>query len=177
MDDGYQDGAVKDLNGHAPAGPLRGGKYSAFEGGTRVPWIVHWPARVKPGVSHALICQVDLIATLGALVNAGADLSTAADSKNVLPALLGESATGRDHLVEHAGVLSVRQGAWKLIEAGRGPRVFANTKTDTGQAPTAQLFRLDTDLGETRDLASEQPEQVRRLSALLEKIRRDGRSP
>ena len=51
VDDGYQDDAVKRLGSHQPAGPLRGGKYSAFEGGTRVPFLVRWPARVKPGVS------------------------------------------------------------------------------------------------------------------------------
>lgn len=177
VDDGYQDGAVRDLNGHKPAGGWRGGKYSAFEGGTRVPWIVHWPARVQPGVSRALISQVDLIATLGALVDATPALSTAPDSKNILPALLGESAVGRDHLVEHAGVLSIRQGPWKLIEPGRGARVLANTNTETGQAPEARLFHLDDDPAESRDLASRQPEQVRRLTALLEKIRKDGRSP
>ena len=49
VDDGYADRAVELLGGHRPGGPLRGGKYSAFEGGTRVPFIVRWPGRVKPG--------------------------------------------------------------------------------------------------------------------------------
>ncbi len=64
LDDGYADGAVRDLNGHKPAGPLRGGKYSIYEGGTRVPFLVRWPGRVKPGLSDALICQVDLLKSL-----------------------------------------------------------------------------------------------------------------
>ena len=68
VDDGYQDEAVRKLGGHRPAGGLRGGKYSAFEGGTRVPFLLRWPARVKPGVSAALVCQIDLLASLGALV-------------------------------------------------------------------------------------------------------------
>ena len=67
LDDGYQDGANEKLGTHQPAGPWRAGKYSLFEGGTRVPFIVHWPARVKPGVSAALISQVDFCATFAAL--------------------------------------------------------------------------------------------------------------
>ena len=49
VDDGYRDGSKEKLDGHTPAGPLRGGKYSIFEGGTRVPFIIKWPGRVKPG--------------------------------------------------------------------------------------------------------------------------------
>ncbi len=67
VDDGYADGAVGDLNGHRPAGPFRGGKYSLFEGGTRVPFLVRWPGRVRPGVSDALVNQVDLPASLATL--------------------------------------------------------------------------------------------------------------
>ena len=70
VDDGYRDGAVKGLGGHRPAGPYRGGKYSKFEGGTRVPFVVRWPARVKPGTSKALLSQVDFVATFAALVGA-----------------------------------------------------------------------------------------------------------
>jgi arylsulfatase A-like enzyme len=68
LDDGYQDEAVTKLNGHNPAGPLRGGKYSAFEAGTRVPFIVSWPKKIKPAVSDAMICQVDFIASFAALL-------------------------------------------------------------------------------------------------------------
>ena len=67
VDDGYKDDAVAKLGTHTPAGPFRGGKYSNFEGGTRVPWLLRWPARVKPAVSDALISQVDLFASLAAL--------------------------------------------------------------------------------------------------------------
>ena len=68
VDDGYVDQAVEKLGAHKPWGPLRGGKYSRFEAGTRVPFVVRWPARVKPGVSDALVSQVDLLASLAALV-------------------------------------------------------------------------------------------------------------
>ena len=89
VDDGYRDDAVKRLGGHRPAGPLRGGKYSAFEGGTRVPFLVRWPARVKPGVSTALVCQIDLMASLAALVGQKLAEEDAPDSFDVLAALLG----------------------------------------------------------------------------------------
>ena len=61
VDDGYQDQAKELLGSHKPAGPLRGGKYSAFDGGTRVPFIVYWPGKVKPGKSDAMVSQVDFI--------------------------------------------------------------------------------------------------------------------
>jgi arylsulfatase A-like enzyme len=167
VDDGYKDDAVKKLGGHRPAGPLRGGKYSAFEGGTRVPFLVSWPARIKPGVSSALVCQIDLLASLSALVGEKLGAGDAPDSIDVLAALTGTSATGRDHLVEHAGVLSLRRGPWKLIEPGRGPSVFAKTNTESGQAGEWQLFNLDEDPRETKNLATRDLEKVKEMRELL----------
>jgi arylsulfatase A-like enzyme len=172
VDDGYRDDAVKRLGGHRPAGPLRGGKYSAFEGGTRVPFLVRWPARVKPGVSSALVCQIDLVASIAALVDQTLVLQDAPDSFDVLGALLGTTVTGRDQLVEHAGVLSLRQGPWKLIEPGKGPKVQLNTNTETGQAPEIQLYNLAEDLGETKNVAALHPIRVREMYDLLESVRR-----
>ena len=176
VDDGYKDDAVEKLDGHRPAGPLRGGKYSAFEGGTRVPFIVRWPKRVRPGVSDALISQVDFLATFAALTDQSLKTGDAPDSFNVLPALLGESKIGRDHLIEHAGVLSLRQASWKYIEPGKGPRRFAQTNTESGQAPDGQLFNLDDDLGETKDLAAEHPEKLKEFAELVKQLRAQGRS-
>jgi arylsulfatase A-like enzyme len=168
LDDGYKDQAREKIGDHQPAGPLRGGKYSAFEAGTRVPFLVRWPARVKPDVSSALISQVDFVASFAALVNAKADFSTAPDSRNHLPALLGQSKTGRTSLVEQAGPLALRDGNWKYITPGKGPKVTQNTGTETGIDPAGQLFDLSKDLGETRNLAAEQPEKAREMSARLE---------
>lgn len=176
VDDGYRDGAVEKLNGHKPGGPLRGGKYSAFEAGTRVPFIVRWPRRVKPGVAYALVCQVDFLASFAALTNQKLSADAAPDSFEVLSALLGESQIGRDHLVEQAGVLSMRKGTWKLIEPGRGPKVMVNTGIESGQSPEAQLYNLAEDLGETKNLAAPRPELVKELSERLQKIRAEGRS-
>jgi arylsulfatase A-like enzyme len=176
LDDGYADGAVKDLNGHRPAGPFRGGKYSNFEGGTRVPFIVHWPARVKPGVSEALVGQVDLTASLASLAGQSLPEGAGPDSVNTLPAFLGASPEGRNALIEQASTTSLRKGPWKYIPAGRGPKVQANTNTETGNASAGQLYNLAYDSGETQNLAAERPEVMREMTQQLQQIRdRNGR--
>ncbi len=175
IDDGYKDEAVLKLGAHKAAGPWRGGKYSNFEGGTRVPFIVRWPGRVKPGVSEALVSQVDFHASFAAL--AGASLAEPRDSQNILPALLGDSAKGREAHVASASVLSLRAGNWKYISTSQGPKRSANTNTETGNDAGGQLYDLATDPGETKNLAAEQPQRVAEMVAQLEKIRSAGRLP
>jgi arylsulfatase A-like enzyme len=177
VDDGYKDQAVEKLSGHKPAGPLRGGKYSSFDAGTRVPLIVRWPGRVKAeALSDALICQIDFMASLASLTGQKLAHNDALDSFDVLSALLGEAPLGRDHLVEHAGVLSLIKGDWKYIEPGRGPRINRNVNIELGNDPKPQLYNLKSDIGERHNLAPEHPELVRELAALLKKIRDDGRT-
>ncbi len=167
VDDGYKDEAVAKLGDHKPAGPWRGGKYSRFEGGTRVPLIIRWPAKVKPGASDALVCQVDFCASFAALTGQKLAPGDAPDSQNVLPALLGESPAGRDHLIEHAGGLSVRKGQWKFIPSGKGPKVTASTNTETGADPAVQLYDLSMDPGEKINVATANPAIVAELQALI----------
>lgn len=175
IDDGYKDDAVEKLGAHKPAGPFRGGKYSNFEAGTRVPFIVRWPARIKPNTqSKALFGQLDLVATLAALTGAQLPKGAAPDSENLLPAFLGQSQNGRDTLVEHANALALRQGPWKYIEPSKGQRRNANTNTELGNDPSPQLYNLDTDPGETKNLAEQHPDKLRALAALLDKIRNNG---
>jgi len=172
VDDGYQDQAVQKLGTHRPAGPWRGSKYSAFEGGTRVPFIVSWPGRVKPGVSQALVCQLDLLASFAALTEQPTPAPTAGDSQNVLPALLGENTQGRTSLVEHQGrVLSIRNGAWKYIEPVQG-KIPANPNVprDWGFSLEPALYNLESDPQELTSLAQEQPEKLRQLQQELETI-------
>jgi len=176
VDDGYQDQAVEKLGGHKPAGPLRGGKYSAFEGGTRVPFILRWPGRIRTGVSDALVSQIDLLASFAALTGQNLAETDAPDSFNILPALLGESPLGRDHVVEQAGVLGFRQGQWKYIEPGKGPGINGNTGIETGNAPENQLYDLKNDLGETKNIAGQQPAKVNEITPLLQDVRKKGRS-
>lgn len=176
VDDGYRDEAVAKLGNHKPAGAWRGGKYSNFEGGTRVPFIVRWPQRVKPGVSKALFCQVDLLASFAALTGQTLDKNDAPDSMDNLACLLGTDANERNHLVEHAGALSLRERDWKYIPPNTGPRRSKATNTELGNDAEAQLYNLADDPGETRNLSTEEPDRAREMKDKLEKIRNTGRS-
>jgi arylsulfatase A-like enzyme len=164
VDDGYADGAAAKLGDHRPAGPWRGGKYTPFEGGTRVPFIVRWPAGVKAGgTSDALISQVDLLASLAALAGADVPADAGPDSFNLLPALLGQpGARGRDRLIEQGGgvAVAVRSGQWKFIPGNGGPR----------------LFDLGRDPAEATDVAADHPDVVKDLRAALQKARDTGRT-
>ena len=166
LDDGYADGAVEDLNGHAPAGPWRGGKYSPYEGGTRVPFIVRWPRRVTPGTSDALVCQIDLLASLAGLTGQKVDATAAPDSQDQLRALLGDQKAGRDHLVQQGGPLALRKGKWKLVTrpAARRPE------------GRAELYDLAADRAEQTNLAGKRPEVVAELTAFLDELRSGGPS-
>ena len=158
VDDGYQDEAVEKLGKHKPAGPLRGGKYSNFEAGTRVPFIVRWPGQIKRGVSNALVSQIDFLASFAAFTQQSLAQADAPDSHNVWSALLGKTRMGREHLVEQASALSLRVGNWKYIEPNRGPKVSANTNTETGNDPNGQLYDLGNDVGEQHNVAAQHPE-------------------
>ena len=171
VDDGYRDEAVEKLGAHRPAGPWRGGKYSNFEAGTRVPFLVRWPGRVRVGISSALVSQVDLFASLAALVGQRLDRGVAADSVNLLPALLGQSPRGRQRLVLQAGSLSLRDGNWKYIEPGPGRAYSPETGIELGNAPTPQLYDLGRDPGERVNLAERNPNRTRRMANELRRIR------
>jgi arylsulfatase A-like enzyme len=177
VDDGYQDDAVEKLGSHRPAGPYRGGKYSNFEAGTRVPLIVSWPGRTKPSISNALISQVDLAASLAALTGYRMPEGAAPDSINVLPSLLGESKTAREYLVEQGSVLSLRHGDWKLIPPSKGPKINNNVNIELGNDPAPQLYNLARDPGERNNVASAEPQRVQQMMAKLEDIRANPRAP
>ncbi len=173
VDDGYQDQAVEKLGKHQPAGPFRGGKYSAFEAGTRVPMMVRWPQHVKPGVSDALFSQIDLMASLAALTEQPVPAEAGPDSQNALSTLLGATQSGRDFVVEHAasGTLSIIKKPWKYIEPSDAAAYNEPTHTELGNAPTSQLYELTADRGEERNVAQQHPKVLKEMEALLDSIR------
>jgi arylsulfatase A-like enzyme len=176
VDDGYKDQAVELLGDHKPAGPLRGGKYSLFDGGTRVVFLARWNGKIKPGVSEALFSQIDLMASFASLTGQILSKDDGPDSFNNIDALLGKSKKGREWLVEHAGRLTLIKGDWKFIEPGTGAKLQVNTNTETGNNPEPQLYNLRTDLGEKNNVATQNPLVVKELTDMLQKIRNDGRT-
>lgn len=168
LDDGYADQAVELIGDHKPAGPWRGGKYSLFEGGTRVPTFLRWPGHIKPGDSTALICQVDFLASFAALTGQTLPEGAAPDSINVLPALLGKSQEGRKELAEYTHRLALREGNWKMIQSGKGPARDQYTNSDLGNNPLPQLFDLATDPAETNNVSAGNEDRVKNMEARLE---------
>ncbi|WP_153557138.1 sulfatase family protein [Roseimaritima sediminicola] len=172
LDDGYEDFANEKLGDHQPSGDLRAGKYSAFEGGTRVPMVLQWPAKVPAGqVSDALFGQVDLAATLAALAGVKVPDGACGDSRNELDTLLGEDATGRPHLVHEAGALSLRMGKWKFVPPQR-TRDHLGPWQRISIDPPGALYDTEADRGEQNNLAAEHPEQLEKMRDLLQQLRR-----
>lgn len=173
LDDGYADRAEELVGNDRPGGPFNGGKYSAFEAGTRVPAIVYWPGRVKPATSDALFSQVDLYASIAALVGHRLEAREAPDSRNVLDALLGKSDTGRSDMLEEAYTLALRSGHWKYIapQTKATPDWLKNKNIPTGLSDTPQLYDLKSDTGEQHNLVHQFPGQAARMQTILEEIR------
>jgi arylsulfatase A-like enzyme len=172
-DDGYKDQAVELLGSHKPAGLLRGGKYSAFDGGTRVVFIAFWKGKIKKGVSDALFSQIDLMASFAKLTGKAMPAGAGPDSYNNLNTLLGKAGRGREWVVENAsnGRLSIIKGDWKFIEPGPGEKVQENTNTETGNDPMPQLYNLSTDIGEKNNVAPDNQVIVNELTELLQRIK------
>ncbi|SEM82441.1 Arylsulfatase A [Mucilaginibacter gossypiicola] len=174
LDDGYQDDAVEKFKGHAPAGILRGGKYSVLEGGTRIPFIISWPGVIKPQVSPAMVSQVDLLASFAALINHPIPAGDATDSENVLNALLGETQKGRSQLIEQGlNNLAIVKDGWKYITPNNGETYMPLVGIETGNLSEAQLYNLNEDPAEKNNLAAKYPEKVKELATLLDAARQN----
>lgn len=167
VDDGYQDQAVELLGEHRPWGPLRGGKYSNFEAGTRVPFIVNLPGLTKRGVSKALVSQVDFLATMSGLLGVSLAEVQKKDSQNQLAAWCGKDKKGRDYVIEQAGSLAVSDGEWKYISPNEGKAYEKLTNTELGNAPQDQLYHLKKDMGEKTNVAEKYPEKVKAFKNML----------
>ncbi len=176
VDDGYQDQAVELLGDHKPAGPLRGGKYSAFDGGTRVPFILSWPGNIKPGKSDAMVSQVDFLHSFAKMNNQVLGENDGPDSFDMVDALLGKTKEGRTWIVEHNGTWSLIQGEWKYIYPSNRPAYDKSTNTELGNNPEPQLYNLNSDLGEKENVAEQNPEKVKEMEMLLTEIIDDGRT-
>lgn len=176
--------------GHDGARPWRGMKRDQWEGGHRVPFLVRWPGLVKPGATCAQLTSLtDVMATVAAIVGADLPDNAAEDSFNLLPALLGQDRGPiRPYLLQQAfagaRTLSIRHGNWKYLDhTGSGGNRYDNDPglkpfilPDTAPGAPGQLYDLEADPGETRNLYYERPDIVKELKALLDQSKASGRS-
>ncbi|GIW95496.1 MAG: arylsulfatase [Pirellulaceae bacterium] len=175
--------------GHDGARRWRGMKRDQWEGGHRVPFIACWPGKIPPGsiCSHP-VCLTDLLATVAELVAFELPHDAAEDSFSILPLLLGrDSPAGRPYLLHQAAgasFLAIRRGPWKYLDhPGSGGNRYENNPllqryriADTAPDAPGQLYNLELDPGETKNLYFEKPEIVQDLKQLLEKSKSAGRS-
>ena len=168
--------------GHFASAQFRGYKSDVWDGGHRVPFFVRWPGKVKPGSQSAqLICLTDLLATCAEIFGARLPDTAAEDSGSILPALLGaDHAPVHEAVVHHSinGRFSIRQGRWKLeLCSGSGGwgKPVDNAAQQQG-LPELQLYDLNADVGEVKNVQADHPEIVARLTDLLEKYVAEGRS-
>lgn len=161
--------------GHFPSGPLRGAKADAWEGGHRVPFIIRWPGKVKPGtICNQLVHQADIMATFADVLNTKLADDQGEDSFSLIPLLLGDEKPIRENSVSASiqGVPATRKGSWKYIPApGSG-----GWGKGGDQSQPVQLYDLSVDLGETTNLAMKMPDKVNEMKTLLESLIAAGRS-
>jgi len=168
---------AKDLEslGHRPSGPLRGYKGDAWEGGHRVAFIVRYPGVAKSrSTCDALVHQADLMATFADVLDAELPDDAGEDSVSLMPLLCGGIEPVRQHAVSCSsqGVAAIREGHWKLIlGSGAGPW----SKAGSEDLPHG-LYDLAIDLGETRNLAAENPDRVTAMKAVYDGFVAAGRS-
>ncbi|WP_430809503.1 MULTISPECIES: sulfatase family protein [unclassified Carboxylicivirga] len=171
LNDGYYDDAVEKLGNHTPAGQLRGGKYSLFEAGTRVPFITYWKGTIQPGISDALVCQMDLLASLAKLVGTN---ESSTDSEELLDVFLGKSTNGRESLVIEATTrTALRHGDWIMIPPYKGPAKNKLVNIELGNAQNFQLYNLKEDIGQQNNLAKSNPEKLQELLDIFNTTRGD----
>lgn len=169
LNDGYYDDAVEKLGKHTPTGPLKGGKYSLFEAGARVPFIVNWKGKLKPSVSDALVCQIDLFSSLASLVGSKERTN---DSENLIKTFTGKKTKGRGELVLEANAKTAfRKGDWAMIPPYKGFGLNTEVNIKTGNSKEYQLYNLKEDIGQNNNLANSNPEKLKELISCYEKIR------
>lgn len=159
-DDGYVDGARESAPLHDPLGGLRGGKYSLYDGGTRVPFFVYWKGHIAPRESSALVSQMDLPASFAALLGDGTRFP---DSRNTLSTFLGRSDRGRrDMVVESSGFLAYRYRHYALIPPYRGGKVNI-TGNELGIEDHYALYDLRQSPAQRDDISATHPRLVKKL--------------
>ncbi len=173
IDDGYEDKALELLNGHTPMGIYRGGKYSLFEAGTRVPLIVYWKDQIGPGIQQARFSQIDLLRSMATLLDQPLKEGVAPDSYNAISVLLGKENKDRNFIIQQNlnNTLSISKEGWKYMEPGEHPAIEKWTGIELGNAREPQLYLITEDPTEKNNVARKYPAIARKLSFTLDSIR------
>ena len=155
--------------------PLRGGKGSTWEGGMREPCVMRWPEKIPAGTAcDEITSTLDLMPTLAKLAGTAAPSDRIIDGHDIWPLMAGEPAAKSPHeayYYYHRGNFrAVRSGKWKLNPGHTEPGARDPKKTQKFQT---QLYDLENDIGETTNVAADNPEVVKRLEALAERCRED----
>ena len=178
VDDGYQDKARELLGNHNPAGGLRGGKYSAYNGGSKIPLIIRWPnGKGKGTVSNALVSQVDFLTSFAKIAGVHKIKEDVIDSQNRLDVFKGDNKIGRASIIQESfmGPISFLEGDWKYIEPLDGPKLVPwGPIIETGFQMDPQLYNIKNDVKEKNNLASKYPEKVKYLKEKLLNLKKDG---
>jgi len=166
--DGYEDGTTIDRKtnpgveldrGHDGSAEYRGGKYMPHDGGTRVPFVFSWPAKVKPGVSDALVGQIDLFNSFATLLDIEIPEGQAKDSRDLLSVFMGESDKGVEYLLQgFKAQKALRYKNWKYIPQRKQKK------------QEEQLYDLAKDIGEQNNLVKKNPEMLKHMKDMLDKI-------
>ncbi|WP_146397338.1 sulfatase family protein [Planctomycetes bacterium CA13] len=169
--------------GHHSSWIYRGMKGTNWEGGHRVPFIVRWPNKVKPGtISDALTCTTDLMATCAGIIGVKLADNEGEDSVSFLPACQGNAIPRKgDRLVIHhsdKGIFSIRRGKWKVMFDDFGGSSRSDPRKDDPiiNATDLLLFDMKTDAIEKINVAADHPEVIEMLEKELADIIKRGRS-
>jgi arylsulfatase A-like enzyme len=169
LNDGYYDDAVEKNGNHTATGVLRGGKYSLFEAGTRVPFMMYWKGKIQPKKSDALVSQLDLFSSLARLT--GSDLR-ADDSLDLLDTFMGNSDLGRKELILEATTrTALRSGDWVMIPPYIGPAKLKAVNIEIGNSNNYQLYDLSQDISQQVNLAESKPEKLNEMILKFKEIR------
>ena len=169
LNDGYYDDAVEKIGDHTPFGILRGGKYSLFEAGTKVPFITFWKNKIKPQVSNEVVSQIDYLNSISSLLGSKIRSSDGVDLSNVF---FKNEGFGRDDLVVEASRRTAyRRGDWVMIPPHKGPAIHYNVNIELGNSADYQLYNLKDDPSQKNNLAKSNAEKLNEMIESFKKIK------
>ena len=168
LNDGYYDDAVEKLGIHTPSGNLRGGKYSLFEAGTRVPFITYWKGKIIPSVSNEMVSQIDFLNSIASLI--GSDIRSN-DGNDLANVFFENKGKGRNELIIEAQTKTAfRKDNWTLIPPYNGPKISVNVNIELGNSSYYQLYNLENDISQQNNLALKNPKKLKEMIRSYEAI-------